>query len=176
VIERPVPSSTAPKQDAPVDTNSEAAFPTLGGSSSAAAPVASKWSSGAASSKIRAKAPGVAAPGGVGRTGAPLASSYPASISFSLPAASISGTPKTLQETMKKIIDQTGCTVEASTQMRTGLKTFVIRGPDEKKCRLAQKLIERGASKVETVGFDVPLSTLGTIIGPKGESEGCYVA
>src|SRR5690242_7778001 len=82
VIERPAASSRAPKQDAPVDTNSETAFPTLGGSSAASAPLASKWSSGAASSKIKAKAPGAAAPGGVGRTGAPLASSYPASISF----------------------------------------------------------------------------------------------
>lgn len=70
---------------------------------------------------------------------------------------------------MKKIMDQTGCTVEASTQMKTGLKTFLVRGPDDKKCRQAQKLIERGASKTETQGLEVPLSTLGTIIGPKGE-------
>lgn len=153
----------------PVDTSSDSAFPSLGGGTPAAAPsaAASKWSSGSASSKIKAKI--AAAPGGTGRSGAPLASSYPASISFSVPSSSIAGTPKTIAETMKKIMEQTGCTVESSTQMSTGLKTFLIRGPDDKKCRLAQKLIERGASKTETVGLDVPLSTLGTIIGPKGE-------
>ena len=153
----------------PVDTGSEEAFPALGGPSPAAsAPKPSMWSS--ASSKIKARAPAQSAPGGLGRTGGPSSSTLPASVSFSLPIASITLTPKAFSELTKKVQEQYGCTIEASTQMRAGLKTFFVRGPDDKKVSSARKLIERGVSKVETSTLDVPLSTLGTIIGPKGST------
>jgi len=154
----------------PVDTGSEEAFPALGGPSpaAAAAPKASMWSS--ASSKIKARAPAQSAPGGLGRSGGPSSSALAASTSFSLPIASITLTPKAFSELTKKVQEQYGCTIEASTQMKAGLKTFFVRGPDDKKVNSARKLIERGVSKIETSTLDVPLSTLGTIIGPKGSS------
>jgi hypothetical protein len=152
-----------------VDTNSEEAFPSLGGPAPvAAAPKASMWSS--ASSKVKARAPAQSAPGGLGRSGGPSSSGLPASASFSLPSASITLSPKAFSELTKKVQEQYGCTIQASTQMRTGLKTFFLRGPDDKKVQGAQKLIERGVSKIETTTLEVPLSTLGTIIGPKGST------
>lgn len=153
----------------PVDTNSDEAFPALGGPApAAAAPKASMWSS--ASSKVKARAPAHSAPGGAGRSGAPSSSALPASTSFSLPSANINLTPKAFSDLTKKIHEQYGVTVEASTQMRTGLKTFFLRGPDDKKVANAKKQIERGVSKIETITVDVPLSTLGSIIGPKGST------
>lgn len=182
-------SSAAPKprQPAtePVDTASQDAFPALGSSAAPAAtstaPASSKWGA-ASASKVKARAPASSAPGGLGRSGAPLASSLPSTISFSVPSASITVSPKAFTELTKKVKEQYGCSVEASTQMRTGLRTFFIRGPDDKRAAMAKKTIERGISKVETQTMDVPLSTLGTIIGPKGanlkvitDATGCRI-
>lgn len=169
----------------PVDTASQDAFPALGVSSAPAAtstaPASSKWAA-ASASKVKARVPVSSAPGGLGRSGAPLASSLPASISFSVASASITVSPKVFTELTKKVKEQYGCSVEASTQMRTGLRTFFIRGPDDKRVAMAKKTIERGISKVETQSMDVPLSTLGTIIGPKGanlkvitDATGCKI-
>lgn len=168
---RSAAAKIAPK-DAPsqqIDTNDQEAFPSLGGP--APAPAAAKpsmWSS--ASSKIKARAPASSAPGGLGRSGAPSSSALPASTSFSLPITSITLSPKAFSELTKKVFDQYGCTIEASTQMKTGLKTFFLRGPDDRKIQHARKTIENGVSRIETSALDVPLSTLGTIIGPKGST------
>ena len=82
---------------------------------------------------------------------------------------------------MKKVSEM-GAVVESSTQMRTGLKTFLLKAADQKRLTSARKLIERGLSKTVTIKVEVPVSTLGTIIGPKGatlksvtESTGCKV-
>lgn len=181
-------ASAKPRQPAapePVDTSNEDAFPALG-SSSGPAPAAnvsasSKWGA-ASASKVKARVPVSSASGGLGRSGAPLASSLPANISFSVPSASITVSPKVFTELTKKVKEQYGCSVEASSQMKTGLRTFFVRGPDDKRVALAKKTIERGISKVETQTMEVPLSTLGTIIGPKGanlkvitDATGCRI-
>ena len=108
-----------------------------------------------------------AAAGGVGRIGAPTAGSHPFSDTFSLPANELE-TGKALTDTLKKVSEQTGAIVESSTQMRTGLKTFHVKAADQKRLAYAKRIIERGLSKVVTVEVEVPITTLGTIIGPKG--------
>ncbi len=119
--------------------------------------------------------------GRYGRGGAPTASSHTHFDSFSLPAADLE-TGKALAETLQKVKEQTGAIVESSVQMKTGLKTFLIKATDQKRLAYARKLIERGLSKVGTIDVEVPISTLGTIIGPKGatlksitESTGCKI-
>ena len=44
----------------------------------------------------------------------------------------------------------------------------MIRAADQKRLAYARKLLERGLSKSITIQVEVPISTLGTIIGPKG--------
>jgi len=87
-----------------------------------------------------------------------------------------------MTEVVKKVMEQTGAVVESSTQMRTGLKTFLVKAADQKRLVYARKMIERGLSKVVTIKVGVPISTLGTIIGPKGatlkgitDSTGCKI-
>lgn len=105
--------------------------------------------------------------GGLGRTGAPTSTSHPFSDTFSMPAADLA-TGKTLTDTLKKVQDQTGAIVESATQMKTGLKTFYIKAADQKRLVYARRLIERGLSKPVTIEVEVPITTIGTIIGPKG--------
>lgn len=69
---------------------------------------------------------------------------------------------------MKKVADQTGAVVESSTQMSTGLKQFHIKAADAKRLALARQIIERGLSKPVVLEVEVPITTIGTIIGPKG--------
>ncbi|WWC91688.1 uncharacterized protein L201_006634 [Kwoniella dendrophila CBS 6074] len=175
----PAPSTAAKKLNnngpstASVDTSSEDAFPSLGASAAPATnitkPAISAWASKPTTVKStggKAKAANITS-GGLGRVGTPTATSHPFSDSFSIPAADlVQG--QTLQETVKKVRDQTGVIVESSTQMRTGLKTFLLRGTDQKKLIIARRLIERGLSKPVTIQVEVPITTLGTIIGPKG--------
>ena len=107
------------------------------------------------------------APGGLGRAGAPTASSHPFSDSFSLPVKDIES-GGAMNDVLRKVAEQTGATIESSTQMRTGLKTFLIKAADQKRLVYARKMIERGLSKSVTVQVSVPITTLSTIIGPKG--------
>jgi predicted PilT family ATPase len=117
------------------------------------------------SSNSKTKAPTGA--GGLGRTGTPSTGSHPFNDTFSLPTADIE-TGKTLLDVLKKVQEQTGAVVESSTQMRTGLKTFYIKAADQKRLSYARRMIERGLSKTVTVQVEVPITSLGTIIGPKG--------
>lgn len=147
------------------------AFPSLGSSAapaqSIAQPAASLWAKGPSSIKTsKSKA---TAPGGLGRSGAPTANSHPFSDTFSMPSADVA-TGKTLSDTLKKVQDQTGAIVESATQMATGLKTFYIKAADQKRLTYARRMIERGLSKPVTIEVEVPISTLGTIIGPKGST------
>lgn len=73
-----------------------------------------------------------------------------------------------MNDVLKKVMDTTGAVIESSTQMSSGLKTFLIKASDQKRLVYARKQIERGLSKTVTVTVDVPITTLGTIIGPKG--------
>lgn len=84
-----------------------------------------------------------------------------------MPARDIE-TGKAYQDILKKVHDSTGASVESSTQMSSGLRTFLIRAADQKRLAYARKLLERGLSKSVTIQVEVPISTLGTIIGPKG--------
>ncbi|WVR07663.1 hypothetical protein IAU60_004705 [Kwoniella sp. DSM 27419] len=157
-------SNSAPAVD------SEDAFPSLGASSAPVTniskPAISAWASKPSAVKAGSKAKS-AAPGGLGRVGTPTAGSHPFSDTFSIPAADlVQG--KAAQEAIKKVQDQTGVIVESSTQMRTGLKTFLIKAADQKRLTIARRGIERGLSKPVTVEVEVPITTLGTIIGPKG--------
>jgi len=150
-----------------LDSTSEEAFPSLGASSAPAQnitkPAISAWSAKPSAVKAKAKA----APGGLGRSGVPTASSHPFTDSFSLPVSDIES-GKVLTEVLKKVTDTTGAVIESSTQMRTGLKTFLIKASDQKRLAYARKQIERGLSKSVTIQVEVPITTLGTIIGPKG--------
>ncbi|WWD19650.1 hypothetical protein CI109_104112 [Kwoniella shandongensis] len=158
----------------PVDTSSEDAFPSLGTSSAPATtitkPAVSMWATKPATVKAggnKSSKLGVTAPGGLGRSGAPTAGSHPFSDTFSIPASDlVQG--KTAADTIKKVQEQTGAIVESSTQMRTGLKTFLLKAADQKRLVVARRLIERGLSKPVTIQVEVPITTLGTIIGPKG--------
>ncbi|WRT70206.1 uncharacterized protein IL334_007201 [Kwoniella shivajii] len=166
-------SNNGPSAPAPVDTSSEDAFPSLGASAAPATnitkPAISAWASKPSAVKATGGKAKPAASGGLGRAGTPTAASHPFSDTFSIPAADlIQG--KTAQETINKVREQTGVIVESSTQMRTGLKTFLIRGSDQKKLITARRLIERGLSKPVTIEVEVPITTLGTIIGPKGST------
>ncbi|ODN73290.1 hypothetical protein L202_07839 [Cryptococcus amylolentus CBS 6039] len=163
----PVAKKVKPATTAAVDTNSEDAFPSLGASSAPKAtskPATSLWASKSSAVKTAAKP---MAPGGLGRTGVPSAGSHPFAETFSIPSAElVQG--KTAQETFKKVQEQTGAIVESSTQMRTGLKTFHVRAADQKKLNQARKMIEGGLRKPVNISVEVPITVLGTIIGPKG--------
>ncbi|CDZ98263.1 Vigilin [Phaffia rhodozyma] len=74
----------------------------------------------------------------------------------------------TLSTVMKKIQQETSVSLEASTQKKTSLTTFFIKGPNAKTVEQATKLLRARLSKIVTLTVDAPLSTLGTIIGPKG--------
>lgn len=164
---RPVP--TAAKPTGTAESLTPDAFPSLGASaapaSNIAKPAISAWSAKPATVKSGKSKP--TAPGGLGRSGAPTATSHPFSETFSIPANEIE-TGKTFSEVMKKVTEQTGAVVESSTQMKTGLRTFLVRASDQKRLSYAKKMIERGLSKTVTIRVDVPITTLGTIIGPKG--------
>ncbi|RXK40531.1 hypothetical protein M231_02183 [Tremella mesenterica] len=171
----PTLGSTAPRPTnkpstpIPVDTSSSDAFPSLGPSAAPQAnlvkPAISAWSAKPSTVKsIKGKPP---APGGLGRIGAPTAASHPFTDSFSIPSDDLAPV-KVVNETVKKAQEQTGAMVESSTQMKTGLKTFLIRAADQKRLAYARRIIERGISKPVTITVDVPITTLGTIIGPKG--------
>lgn len=151
--------------------NSEDAFPSLGSSAAPAQAIAKPASSMWASKPMVIKSgKGSSKPtpaGGLGRSGLPTASSHPHVDSFSIPASDLA-TGKTVQETIKKVQDQTGAMVESATQMQTGLRTFHIKAADPKRLAYARKLIERGLSKPVTIEVEVPVTTIGTIIGPKG--------
>lgn len=86
---------------------------------------------------------------------------------FSIPANELA-TGKVVQETMKKVQEQTGAVVESSTQSSTGLKQFLVKGSDQRKVTQARQIIERGLSKPVTLEVEIPITTIGTIIGPKG--------
>lgn len=167
----PGPSAAKKVHDtpAPVDTASEDAFPTLGTSAAPASkitkPAVSMWATKPAA--VKAGKPKPAAAGGLGRIGTPAAGSHPFSDTFSLPAANLE-TGKALTDTLKKVTEQTGAIVESSTQMKTGLKSFYVKAADQKRLTYAKRIIERGLSRVVTMEVEVPITTLGTIIGPKG--------
>ena len=152
----------------PVDPNSEDAFPSLGASSAPAQnitkPAISTWAAKPSTVKSSKAKSGAS---GMGRSGVPTASSHPFSDSFSVPANEIES-GKAMNDVLKKVMETTGAVIESSTQMRTGLKTFLIKAADQKRLAYARKQIERGLSKSITIQVEVPITTLGTIIGPKG--------
>ncbi|BEJ11747.1 hypothetical protein CspHIS471_0202070 [Cutaneotrichosporon sp. HIS471] len=165
------PAQPRPKSSTPVPASgsngldtSEDAFPSLAPSAAKARPALSAWSK-APAIKPSVKKP--MAPGGLGRVGHATAGSHPFTESFTIPANELA-TGKAVTETMKKVADQTGAVVESSTQMSTGLKQFHIKAADPKRLALARQIIERGLSKPVTLEVEVPISTIGTIIGPKG--------
>jgi len=129
------------------------------------------WSTKATAASKIAKSPAtglVTKAGGLGRAGAtgPTASSHPFTDSFSVPANDVAS-GKQLSETIAKVQKETGVLVESSNQ--SGRKTFHLRGQDQKRLDKAKALIHRGISKSVTLQVEVPISTFGTIIGPKGE-------
>lgn len=134
----PAPSSSSKKASAP-NTSSEDAFPSLG--PSAPAPV-------------QARAP----PSIWGSSGASKARTAPAPVkpSGALDSVSIVVGPQTdrdgkvipLGTIMKQIQDKTGTSVEASTQKKTGLTTFVVKGLNGKVVEQAKKLLTARLSKV----------------------------
>ncbi|KAL1412774.1 hypothetical protein Q8F55_000522 [Vanrija albida] len=163
----PKATSTPP---AGFDAASEDAFPSLGASAAApvniSKPAISAWSAKPATVKAGAAKKGWA-PGGLGRAGQATSASHPYTETFSIPAAELA-TGKAAQDAMRKVQEQTGAVVESSTQMSTGLKQFHVKAADPKRLALARQLIERGLSKPVVLEVEVPITTIGTIIGPKG--------
>ncbi|KAL7418419.1 hypothetical protein Q5752_006877 [Cryptotrichosporon argae] len=175
---RPSSSPAPAAASGSVDTSSEDAFPSLGPSpaqpTNITKPAISAWSA-----KPSAVKKAGTAPGGLGR-GASTANLL-FTETFSLRSADLA-TGKAVTDTMRAVAEQTGAVVESSSQMRTGLKTFQVKAADAKRLALARKLIERGLSKPVTSGVEVPISTIGTIIGPKGatlksitDATGCKI-
>ncbi|KAL7415309.1 hypothetical protein BDY24DRAFT_382512 [Mrakia frigida] len=168
----PSSSSNVKKAPAP-NTSSEDAFPSLG--PSAPAPV-------------HARAP----PSIWGSSGASKARTAPPPVKHSgaLDTLSIVVGPQTdrdgkvipLGTIMRQVQEKTGTAVEASTQKKTGLTQFVVKGPNVKAVEQAKKLLTSRLSKVITITVEAPISTLGSIIGPKGttlrqitDSTGCRI-
>lgn len=142
-------SSTAP------NTSSEDAFPTLAPSAPSASiskPASFSW---AASSKVKSKP-----------AGPPVQTDSIALVVG--PQTDRDGKTVTLGNIMKQIQDKTAVNLEASTQMKTGLTTFVLKGTSARNIEAAKKMLTARLSKVVTLTVDAPVSTLGSIIGPKG--------
>ena len=130
------PSSSQKK--AP-NTSSEDAFPSLG--PSAPAPVQARappsiWGAGGAA-KVRT-APAPVVPKGAIDT-----------LSLEVgPQADRDGKVIPLGTIMKQVQEKAGVQIEASTQKKTGLTTFVVKGPSAKVVEQAKKLLATRLSKV----------------------------
>lgn len=143
-------------QQAPIDTASETAFPSLGGPSAGKKPqTPSAWS--AARERVTR----------------PAVPTYVVSDTIELDkidlkTAGNNGKPTTLGEVMRNVMAKSGATIEASTARMTGKTTFIIKGSTDHAIETAKRLLISGLAPVVSKKIDAPASTIGMIIGPKG--------
>ncbi|KAG8999118.1 hypothetical protein FRB90_012145 [Tulasnella sp. 427] len=142
-------------QQAPLDTSSESAFPSLGGSSGKKAQAPSAWSA----TRERVSRPAVQIN---------VVSDTIELDKIDLKAAGRDGKPTTLGEVMRNVMAKSGATIEASTARMTGKTTFIIKGSNDHAIESAKRLLISGLAPVVSKKVDAPASTIGTIIGPKG--------
>ncbi|KAH9083451.1 SCP160 protein [Lactarius deliciosus] len=139
---------------APLNTDSQEAFPSLAPSPGAAAkPVASAWSASAG--------PRLAA------------HTSQATESFTLSAIDLSsagkdGKPTTLGEIMKQVMASHKIRIEASTNQKTRQTTFHLKADSKKELEKGKRSLLAALSPVISVVVDAPASTIAAIIGPKG--------
>lgn len=69
---------------------------------------------------------------------------------------------------MRTVMDATKTSIEASKAMKTGVTTFFIKGASAKQTADAARQLVNRLSKTVTIKLEAPVSTLGTLIGPKG--------
>lgn len=140
-------------QQAPIDTSSEALFPSLGGPASGKKPqTPSAWSTGGARERV-------ARPERVSR---PAVQSYIVSDTIELDkidlkAAGKGGKPTTLGEVMRNVMAESHATIEASTARMTGKTTFIIKGYDDYTVETAKKLLISGLAPVVRKTFYTPI-------------------
>ncbi|KAH9061342.1 SCP160 protein [Lactarius vividus] len=139
---------------APLDTDSQEAFPSLAPSPGAATkPVASAWSASA---------------------GPRLAvHTSQATESFTLSAIDLTsagkdGRPTTLGEIMKQVMANHKIKIEASTNQKTRQTTFHLKADSKKELEKGKRSLLAALSPVISVVVDAPASTIAAIIGPKG--------
>lgn len=139
-------------QQAPLDTASETAFPSLGGPASGKKPqTPSAWSTTARERVARPE-----------RVSRPAVQSYIVSDTIELDkidlkAAGKGGKPTTLGEVMRNVMAESGATIEASTARMTGKTTFIIKGYEDYTVETAKKLLISGLAPVVRNTFYTPI-------------------
>lgn len=139
---------------APLDADSQEAFPSLAPSPVATAkPAASAWSTAA-----------------VPRLVAHISQ---ATESFALSVIDLSsagkdGKPTTLGEIMKQVMANHKIRIEASTNQKTRQTTFHLKADSKKELEKGKRNLLAALSPVISVVVDAPASTIAAIIGPKG--------
>lgn len=139
---------------APLDTDSQDAFPSLAPSpGSAAKPVASAWSA-AAGPRLAIQT-------------AQVTESFTLS-AIDLSSAGKDGRPTTLGEIMKQVMANHKIRIEASTNQKTRQTTFHLKADSKKELEKGKRNLLAALSPVVSVVVDAPASTIAAIIGPKG--------
>ncbi|KAI0093251.1 hypothetical protein BDY19DRAFT_417317 [Irpex rosettiformis] len=93
--------------------------------------------------------------------------------SFTIPVGDLStagkdGKPTSLGEVMKRVMNQYKVKLEASTNQKTRQTTFYLRSENKKDIEKAKKSLLAGLSPVVSLVLNAPVSTIPSIIGPKG--------
>jgi hypothetical protein len=159
---------------APLDTDSQDAFPSLAPSpGSAAKPVASAWSA-AAGPRLAIQT-------------AQVTESFTLS-AIDLSSAGKDGRPTTLGEIMKQVMANHKIRIEASTNQKTRQTTFHLKADSKKELEKGKRNLLAALSPVVwtvylspisshvnnrtqvSVVVDAPASTIAAIIGPKGKN------
>ncbi|KAK7472678.1 hypothetical protein VKT23_000791 [Stygiomarasmius scandens] len=155
-IQDSAPTEPRPKPVEVLDTESHSAFPSLAPSASAAKPAAnSAWG---ASNGPRIK---------------PVIPKTPVfTDSFTLSTGELSttrdGKPITLGEVMKQVMAKYKVKLEASGNQKTRQTTFHIKAESQKELDKAKRSLLALLSPEITLVINAPVSTIATIIGPKG--------
>ncbi|KAG9027265.1 hypothetical protein FRB95_007948 [Tulasnella sp. JGI-2019a] len=137
-----------------LDTSSEAAFPSLGSAKTPTAASSGGWSDVSRIKRAAVKTYGFTDSLDLG--------------DIDLRTAGKDGKPTTLGDVMKTVISKTGMIIESSTQRKTGMTTFLIKGDSSHDAAKAKNLLTAMLSSRVTRVIDAPESVLGAIVGTKG--------
>ncbi|EMD37873.1 hypothetical protein CERSUDRAFT_114510 [Gelatoporia subvermispora B] len=153
------PTSVTPRQSArngAPNPESEEAFPSLAPAQSANKPAASAWGASAAA-RIRPAA----------------VKQNLVTDTFTIPTVDLStagkdGKPTSLGEIMRQVMSQFKVKVEASTNQKMRQTTFYIKSESAKELDKAKRSLLAGLSPVVSLTVNAPVSTIPSIVGPKG--------
>ncbi|KAF9523997.1 hypothetical protein CPB83DRAFT_820710 [Crepidotus variabilis] len=139
---------------APLDTDSEVAFPSLSSATPSNAPAVSAWSSAGPRIKAVPKAPVF-------------------TDSFNLTAIDLSssgkdGKPTTLVDVLRQVMNKYKVKIEASANQKARQHTFHLKAESQKELEKSKRSLLALLSPVITLVLNAPASTIGSIIGPKG--------